>query len=449
MLAHRKQEEGNACLNSVRVRINILIVQLDQKLGIQLDAIVNHPKFLALEASWKALYDLAEKSTKTKTTLNGLIKILNISSSELKKDLSFALEYDQSSLFQKIYSSEFDHPGGQPFGILLGNYYYHYTEADQTAGRIDGLVLREMAKIAKVAFAPFITGVAPDFFGISKFSELHKVPNIENLMKLNEYQNYHRLRADSNCQFIGLIFPEYQISNSTQSNKINRNSSFLDNIKKEKKIWVNPVYFLAKVLIHHFAEYNWFLAIQGFSQEKQLRFFDFSALKNANLVKSISVKTIMTESMENQLNQYGFSLILQNNYSKQIALSKCPSIYFAKTTLQSNPTNLSPQPNMMHHILCVSRFVHYIKIIMREKIGSFMNLNNCEEFLRSWLYQYTSGNSNLPRESIAKYPLRFAHVKVFEMMNQAGHLHCQLHLGLHGQNGLIETQLQFDQKIQF
>jgi type VI secretion system protein ImpC len=140
--------------------ISAIIAEIDKKLSEQINLIIHNEEFKALEGAWRGLHHLVN-NTETDEMLK--IRVLNISKNELKKTLKKfeGTAWDQSPVFKKLYDEEYSTPGGQPYGALVGDYFFDQSPEDVK-------MLANMAQVAAAAHAPFIAGVAPSVMGDRK-----------------------------------------------------------------------------------------------------------------------------------------------------------------------------------------------------------------------------------------------------------------------------------------
>ncbi|MDZ7924345.1 MAG: type VI secretion system contractile sheath large subunit [Marinagarivorans sp.] len=424
------------------------IASIDQMINDLVNNIIHHKKFQQLEASWRGLWYLVTQAEANRTIK---IKILDISWGEVSKDIERALEVDQSQLFQKIYSEEYGTPGGEPFGAMIGDYEISHKRSARHP-HDDISTLSGLSQIAAAAFSPFICSVSSEFFGLDDFSNLGMPINFHSIFAQNEYIRWRALREKQDSRFLGLTLPKMLMRKPyrTQPGSYkgiyfyekpgkNNHSTFL---------WGNACYAFGGLLIREFASVGWFGHIRGVPRDQiggglitNLPTVSYEAEKKIVVTKP-SVDVIITDTMERELSDLGliplchcYDTPLSAFYSNQSVQQ--PKYFQAKT--ENINAKLSA---MLQHVLCASRIAHYLKVMIRDKIGSFITAEECERFLMEWLFRYTTGRDDLDWEEQARYPLRQANVKVTEHRDKPGQYFCVIHLVPHYQLDNMVSELE-------
>lgn len=430
----------------IEVAIHRAVAQIDRKISSQINSIIHHERFKALESSWRGLWYLALQADGAR---NIKIKMLDIQWAEVTRDIDKALDFDQSQLFQKIYSDEYGHPGGEPYGALLGDYQISHRPSKQHPYD-DIATLEGLAQVASAAFAPFVTGAAPELFGLDDFSTLGQPINLEAIFTQEEYIRWRALRDKSDSRFIGLTLPRtlMRLPYRTEA------GSYKGVPFKERSggraadgyLWGNACYAFGGVLIREFANVGWFGHIRGVPRNQvggglvtTLPVSHFETDREG-LANRPLTDVIITDRKERELSELGF-----------ISLCQCYNLPFA--AFYSNASIQKPKAKtgkavnaklsaMLQHVLCGSRVAHYIKVMIRDKIGSFVTADDCENFLRQWLFRYTTGREDLEWEEQARYPLREAAVTVTEHPERPGQYVCVIHLVPHYQVDQMVSELE-------
>jgi len=419
--------------------INCQIAYIDDLLNEQVNVILHHQKFQKLEASWRGLLFLTEEAGDAD---NIKIKFLDLSWHLLVKDLDRAIDFDQSNLFRKIYSKEFGTAGGEPYGVLLGDYQIrHKPGADHRTDDITAL--RDISQIAASAFVPFVTGVDPVLFGVDEFSDLGVPINYENLFSQIEYLKWNAFRATEDSRFVGLTLPrvlmrepyEYDSYRSDQFN-FNEDVSEPDG---SGYLWGNGCYAFGSILLKSFSNNAWFTDIRGCHEGierggvvRNLPVPSFNT-DSKDVALKYSTDVLISDSSEKILSEYGFIPLCHSKDTKFAVFYGNQSIQGAQTYDTEIGSINAKISAMLQYILCVSRFAHYIKVIGREKVGSFFGASECEDYLHNWLLQYSTGASSGTEEHLAKYPLSEAKVEVKEIPGKPGVYACVTHLKPHMQ----------------
>jgi type VI secretion system protein ImpD len=426
-------------------KIQSIIAHVDQLIANQLNAIMHHPRFQQLEASWRGLhYLVAHTGSHGRAMIK--IKVLDVSWLELAKDLYRAAEFDQSQLFHKIYQHEFGQPGGEPFGLLIGDYAISHRPRYLVS---DLEILRMMAKIAAVAFAPFVTALAPEFLGVDDFAELDQPIDLQRTFQQAEYQTWKSLRQEEDARFLGLLLPTVLLRTPYRQQQALRHPFYFEEKIQQHSdyLWGNPAYTFAAVAARAFRHTGWFSEIRGLRRDElggkivDLPMDRFTLESSWAVLKS-PVPVYITDQQEKALSDQGFIPLAQVAKSASVVFYECPSVQKFKRYTDESHTQSSQLSSMLHYVLCVSRFAHYLKVMAREKIGSFGTAQECEQYLQRWLYQYTAANTDLSDTLKTRYPLRDASVEVQERPGMAGNYGCVIRLSPHYQFDDIQTQLQ-------
>lgn len=434
-------------------RLSRDIARINELISGQVNAIIHHPAYQRLEASWRGLQYLVGNLPDDE---NVKIRVLSISWSEIEQDLERALEFDQSQLFRKVYESEFGTPGGEPFGVLLGDYEIrHRRSADHPEDDVE--MLGKIASVAAASFAPFIAGVHPSFFGLDSFTEMERPLNLPKTFEQLEYLKWRSLRQQEDSRFVGLTLPRvlmrlpYKEDDPVSSGFRCRED--VEGPDRSRYLWSNAIYAFGAVLIRCFGNSGWLADIRGVRQGVDpsgvkrcleeggvvvdLPVHSFSTEKTGVATKC-STDVIITDSQEKELGELGFIPLCHNYDTEYSTFYGNQSIQQPKKYDEPKATANARLSAMLQYILCVSRFSHFLKIISRDKIGSMNGSEECEEYLRQWLRKYTTANDNAGPDVKAKYPLREAKVEVRENHDKPGSYTCVIHLRPH---------FQFDQMV--
>lgn len=445
MRVFKFQENYMQSSNAVQ-RIQHLIAAIDQLIQTQINKVLHHPQFQQLEASFRGLYYLAGEISQNNQPRVKL-RVLNISWQELSKDLSRAAEFDQSQLFLKIYTNEFGQPGGEPFGLLIGDYCISH----RPCKGIDNIsILRTITKIAAAAFAPFIAAIAPGFLGFDDFANLTPGLNLNRTFQQAEYQQWKALRQDEDARFLGLLLPQILLRLPWQKTKALRHPFYFneETATHSAYLWGNPAWCFAAVAVRTFEQTGWFSAIRGAGGE-----FIGGRIQNlpspvvnvdqSMLALKAPVNVYITDNQEKELTDQGFIPVCSSKKPGMVLFYDCPSVQKPKTHDSSNASENSKLSSQLHYILCVSRFAHYVKIIARNKMGTFTSAKDCEKKLQDWIHQYVVASQDLSETLKIKYPLRDAKVEVFERPGDTGVYLCTMHISPHYQFDFVQTDLRF------
>ena len=436
--------------NTQKLKAFILqyIAQIDAQTQEMLNQIIHNPKFQALEASWRGLKMLTKEAHGCKQIK---IKLLDVSWLELTKDIDRAAEFDQSHLFQKVYNNEYGSPGGEPFGILLGDYYVTH-KSSQTNPR-DIQTLKGICQTASAAFSPFITSAKASFFELDNFTELHSDLNLDVYFKGQEFNQWRSLREDSDSRFIGITLPKVIMRQPYRYHQGQyKGIKFQEFIEKESDyLWGNATYAFGAVLIREFSETGWFSHIRGSPKDRLsggiITHIPSTSFKSesSDLYARPSIEVAFSYRLEKDLSDKGFIPLSHCHNTQLLAFYSNQSI---KSSPAGSENNQSQKINtMIQHLLCASRFAHYIKVMIRDKVGSYIDAEDCEILLNRWLIQYQSNSNDLEIEQQARYPLRDAEVKVKEYPGRPGHFHSIIRLQPHYQVDQIVSELKLSTEL--
>lgn len=422
-------------------QIERLIVELDRLIGRQLDAILQHPRFQELEASWRGLAYLVETEAEYDENLSVKIKALNISWQELARDVTRALEFDQSNLFQKLYSEEFGTPGGEPFGVVLGDYQVsHRPRPGINVSDLD--VLREVARIATAALCPFITSASSSLLGYDSFHEMMHAGDLLDHFQQREFAAWRALRNDEHARFLGLTLPRVLMREPYRHDGTRQEAFIYQedvSVGPGSYLWGNACYAFGGVLVRAFASTSWFADIRGgiheFGEGGVVRNLVYSRFNSdrSRIATRAATEVQIDDFTERDLSDLGF-IPLCSYHSAEHTVFYSNSSAHEPIKYGSEIANINAKLSaMIQYMLCVSRFGHYIKLIGRDKIGSFANPKDCERLLQNWLNQYTTSSEGASAELKARYPLASSRVEITEQPGRPGYFTCVIHLQPHFQ----------------
>lgn len=397
------------------------LIAIDACLNRQLNAILHHPAFQKLEASWRGLSYLIDRHRNTE---NVSIRVLDINWDELSSDVLHAIDFDQSQLFKKIYSNEFDQPGGTPFGILIGDYFVNPRQ-DEKGGN-DIHVISALMGIAAAAFSPCIIGIHPNFFEVKYYWELESLINFSRIFDHPSYAKWKQLRQDADARFLNFTLIRFCLRNPYTSLDDHIEGFFFKEIAYEHNhyLWGNPVYCLAGLIIRSYHQTGWFYEIAGIHQNTTQggvvegiipQYFKEDP---SSFFAKPSCETALKSKQEHELNTLGFITLSPCAFSTFCAFYCCQTFY-----------ELPPDGLPLYVTLGISRFAHYLKILARQCIGSFMTRDILQNHLQQWILRYTSSTaSEIASPLETRHPLRYSKVTVKQRINQPGYFDAFVHL---------------------
>ena len=424
------------------------IAWIDRLLNDQVNAILHAPRFQQLEASWRGLVYLVRQGENDDRVK---IRLLDVSWAELCRDLDRAIEFDQSTLFHKVYTEEFGMPGGEPYGILVGDYaVQHRRSADHPTD--DVAALKAASQVAAAAFSPLIVGASPVMFGLDSFTELGVPIDLEGTFRQPEYLRWRSFQETEDARFVGITAPRILMRlpyrDDTRRTDGFRFTERVDAPNASGYLWGNAAYAFAAVVIRAYSSYGWFADIRGSERDAltgglvtDLPVMSFGT-DAAGIAIKISTDVSIGERQEMELAGLGF-----------IPLSKAKdtdySVFYSNQSVQRpkrydrSPATMNAQLSaMLQYILCVSRFSQYIKVIGRDRIGRFSTPEECQDLLYRWLMSYSIANPNASMEQKARYPLSEVAVQVRERPGSPGEFLCTAHLKPHFQLDQVVSSFQ-------
>ena len=400
------------------------IAAIDAKLSEQLNAIMHDPKFLKLEGSWRGLHYLVQNS-ETGTGLK--LRVLNLPKRELTRDLSKAVEFDQSQLFKKIYENEFGTPGGEPYAALIGDYEW-------TNHPDDVETLRLVSNVAAAGFAPFISGVGAGMFGFNDWTELSKPRDLAKIFETAEYMKWRSFRDSEDSRFVSLVMPRVIArlpygANTKAIEEFGYEEAPSDPVTGAAKpmghhdyCWMNAAYVMGARLTDAFAKYGFCVAIRGAEgggKVENLPTHTFTS-EDGDADAKCPTEIGITDRREFELSNLGFLPLCHYKNTDYAVFFGAQSTQKPKKYDRPEATANAAISARLPYLMATSRFAHYLKVMARDKIGSFMEASDCESWLNRWIGNYVNSNQNAGPDMKARYPLREAKVEVKEIPGKPG-----------------------------
>ncbi|GAB2511354.1 type VI secretion system contractile sheath large subunit [Microbulbifer agarilyticus] len=436
-LVSASSQGGEWSAGNVRQWISVIVGDLDRLINTQLNAILHAPEFQRLEASWRGLFLLIHE---TPSAENVKIKLLDLSWKDLSRDIERAPDFDQSGFFHLIYNEEFGTPGGEPYGLLLGDYYISHRPFDGHPYD-DVFTLQGIAHSAAAAFAPFICSAAPQLFGVDRYDDIAKPMDYGEIFRDKQYIRWNSLRELEDSRFIGITLPQVLMREPyTKSLSAFHGLQFREDVgsfDSDKYLWGNSVFAMGAVLIREFDEVGWFSHIRGVARDHlggglvtQLPVSGY-AVDSVPQFMRMSTSILVTDFVERELSDLGFICLSHCYDTPYSAFNSVPSLQKVKRYSSTAARANARISGMLQQILCASRFAHYIKVMIRDKVGAYINAADCERQLQQWMDRYTTGREDLSWQMLARYPLREARVKVVDEPGKVGSYQSVIHLRSH------------------
>jgi type VI secretion system protein ImpC len=437
--------QGSATIN-VAALINRRIAQTDGLMSRQLNYILHAPEFQALEATWRGLNYLV---VGTQTGRHLKIRVLNATSDDLYKDLTKAVDYDQSALFKIIYEDEFGTYGGEPYSLLIGDYELGRSSRDIT-------LAEKISSLAAAAHAPFISSAYAKLFDISDFDELHKPRDLSKIFESAELLKWRTFRESEDSRYVTLTLPKVllRLPYHNESNPIehmhfdenvsvtvyeeNENgdatpTTYQDasgvtfertkrKVDARKMLWGNPAFVLGRVITRAYSRYGWTAAIRGVEGGglvEGLPAYTYET-DDGDIALNCPTQVSITDRREKELNDLGFMSLCHCKGTNKAAFFGGQTTNKAKQYMTASANQNAQVSAMLPYMLAASRFAHCIKIMMRDRVGTFMSQAAVSEYLNSWITRYVLLDDTASLALKARFPLREARVDVTEVEGKVG-----------------------------
>ena len=408
--------EGSITVASdTETMINARIAQIDHLLSLQLNEILHHPEFQKLEASWRGLKYLLNQS-ETSSMLK--VKVLNVSKKDLLRDLQRAPEFDQSALFKKVYEEEYGVFGGTPFGALVGDYFFDKSGQDME-------LLEKVSNVAAAAHAPFLSAASNEMFNLESFTELDTPRDLGKIFDSTEYAKWKAFRNTEDSRYVALTAPRVLMREPYGSTTVPIEAfnyeERVDGTVHENYLWGNAAYAMAANVNKAFALYGWCASIRGVESGGLVEGLPVHNFRTdaGEMVMKCPTEVQVTDRREKELADLGFAPLVHQKGTPNAA-------FFSVQSAQRPKTYDSPQASasarlsaQLPYIFATSRFAHYLKVMMRDKIGGYTSRTEVDAFLNRWIQNYVAveGASAAIK---AKRPLSEARIDVVEVPGKPG-----------------------------
>lgn len=399
------------------------ITAIDAAISKQLAAIMHAEKVQKLEGSWRGLNHLVMNS-ETGTGLK--VRMLNIGKRELFKDLDKAVEFDQSQIFKKIYEAEFGTAGGEPYGALIGDYEFGNHPED-----ID--LLTNMSNVAAAGFCPFISAAGAQMFGFDDFNELSTPRDLSGIFASQEYIKWRSFRDSEDSRFVTLVMPRVLSrlpygANTKPVEEFNYEEYEADESGTHKAVshdqytWMNAAYVMGTTLTRAFAENGWCTAIRGAEGGGKVEGLPSHLFKSddGDVDQKCPTEVGITDRREAELSNQGFLPLCHYKNTDYSVFFGAQTTQKAKKYDDPDATANAAISARLPYVMATGRIGHYLKVMARDKIGSFMEAKDCEHWLNKWIANYTNSNPDASAEMKAKFPLAEARIEVKETPGAPG-----------------------------
>ncbi len=437
-------EEATAVSDNTLALIDQKIAELDALINDQLNEVMHHESFKTLEARWRGLHYLVF-GTETGEKLH--LRLLNASEAELADDFKKALEFDQSHLFKSIYEEEYGTFGGNPYTCLMADVEFSRSDAHMN-------LMGNLAEVAAAAHAPLIAGAAPELFDLNSFADIGGKRDLSKIFMSNELTEWRAFRDREDSRYLALTLPHILMRKPYgQKGIVVEGLNFEEDIKEPAAkitpkdaegnppadgphyVWGNAAWALAQRVTNAFSLYGWLAAIRGVEGGGAVKGLPTHTFEtdSGEIALKCPTEVAITDRREKELSDLGFITLCHckgTNYAAFFGgqTTQKPKKY--NTDFANSNAALSAR---LPYVLNASRFAHYLKAIMRDKVGSFLTAANVEEYLNTWIAEYVLLTDDAPQETKARFPLREARVDVREIPGRPGSYNATVFLRPHFQ----------------
>ncbi|MEM6304066.1 MAG: type VI secretion system contractile sheath large subunit [Pseudomonadota bacterium] len=445
-LAQQALENTALISDDVLHSINAMVAEIDKKLSDQVNAIIHNEEYQKLESAWRGLHHLVN-NTETDEMLK--IRVMNIS----KKDLSKTLRkfkgaaWDQSPIFKKLYEEEFGQFGGEPYGCLVGDYHFNQSAPDVE-------LLGEMAKIAAAAHAPFITGADPSLMQFESWQELSNPRDLTKITSTPEYAAWNSLRNSEDSKYLGLTMPRFlgRMPYGANSNPVEE-FAFEEDVgqaESENFSWVNAAYGMATNINRSFKEYGWCSRIRGVESGGTVENLPTHTFPtdDGGVDMKCPTEIGISDRREAELAKSGLMPLIHRKNTDMAAFIGAQSLHRPAEYDDPDATANANLAARLPYLFATCRFAHYLKCMVRDKVGSYKSRDDMQKFLQSWIIQYVDGDpANSSETTKAQKPLAAAEVVVEEVEGNPGYYASKFFLKPHYQLEGLSVSLRLTSKL--
>lgn len=409
--------EGSITVSAdTETMLNARIAQIDSLLSKQLNEILHHPDFQELEGSWRGLKYLLNNSN---TSDQLKIKVLNVNKKDLLKDLQRAPEFDQSALFKKVYEEEYGVFGGAPFAAMMGNFQFNRSGQDIE-------LLERISQVAAAAHAPFLSSASAEMFGLEDFTQIGQPRDMAKVFDTTEYAKWKSFRETDDSRYVALTAPRMLIREPYGPEGVPIEAfdyrEDVDGTNHDKYLWASSAWSLAGRVTAAFAKHSWCATIRGVESGglvEGLPVHNFRTDSGDTAMKCPTEAQI-TDRREKELADLGFAPLVHQKGTDKAAYFSVQSAQKPKVYDDDAASANAQISAQLPYIFAVSRFAHYLKSMMRDKIGGYSSRGEAEAFLNRWINNYVVANEDAPFDVKASRPLSEARIDVVEVPGKAG-----------------------------
>jgi len=424
--------------------VSAMIAEIDRKLSEQINRIMHHEDFKALEGTWRGLHHLIN-NTETDEMLK--IRVLSISKNDLKKTLKKfeGTAWDQSPLFKKLYEDEFGSPGGQPYGALIGDYFFDHSPEDVK-------MLGNIGQVAAAMHAPFIAGAAPTVLGMDSWQELSNPRDLTKIVQTAEYASWRSLRDSEDSRYIGLAMPRF-LSRLPYGAKTVPLEEFAfeedtEGADHNKYVWSNAAFAMGVNITRAFKLYGWCARIRGAESGGMIEGLPVHTFPtdDGGVDMKCPTEIAVTDRREAELAKNGFMPLSHYKNTDYAVFMGAQSLQKPAVYDDPDATANANLAARLPYLFATCRFAHYLKCLVRDKIGSFKEREDMETWLNKWISQYCC-DSKSAEDVKARFPLAAAQVEVLEVKGNPGYYTSKFWLRPHYQLEGLTVSLRLVSKL--
>lgn len=417
----RVAAEAETSPKGVGTRINEAIAQLDAEISRQLDEVLHHEDFQALESTWRGAAYLVY-NTETSTRLK--LRVLPATADELRKDLEKAVEFDQSNLFKMLYEDEYGTFGGTPYSMIVLDHEFGTSNPEMS-------LLEQLSQVAAAAHAPLVAAAGPEMFGMGSFTELGNPRDLAKIFESTEYVKWRSFRDSEDSRYVALTMPRVLLRLPYGPNdKPVEELNYVEDLSGEdqagpqhdKYLWGNAAWALAERVTNAFALYGWTAAIRGVEGGGLVEGLPAHTFRTTegDVALKCPTEIAITDRREKELSDLGFISLVHCKGTDKAAFFGGQTVNKPKA-YNTDDANANAQLSArLPYIFAASRFAHYFKVMLRDKVGSFQTAQGIEDYLQTWISDYILLDDNASQGAKARFPLREARVDVREVPGSPG-----------------------------
>ena len=433
-------------------RLSRDIARIDDLITRQVNAILHAPAFQKLEATWRGLQHLVQVAELAE---DGRIVVCAVDArwSELEQDLDNAVEFDQSEWFRLVYTDCFGTPGGAPLGLIAADYDVHLRMSEEHP-HDDVEILRQLGSVAAAAFCPLVLNAHPSVLEMDDFGELERLSDLSSMFERPRYLKWNTLRRSPDARFVSLTMPRVLMRLPYQDDGLRLDGFQFreDAHRREQHLWGGSAFAFAGVVMRSFAQHGWFASVRGVQAGVADRglvtglVVPSFATDAAGVALKCCTEVRVTDERERELAELGLTPLVDCPDTEWSAFYSAPSLQQPQKYSTAEATANARISALTPYMLCVSRFAHFLKVMVRDKIGGISEAEKLEGVLNDWLTRYKTSDASPSAETKAHYPLRDAKVQVRHKIDKEGKespgaFECVIHLQPHGERDEISAMV--------